>query len=765
MLGDHVGESTGIGVTAREFATYANSSTAFSSMGGFTGASFELSGGATPERVDAARLTAGVLTTLGVEPALGRVFTVQEEDSHQPVAVIAYSLWLNRYHLDPSILGSSITLDRKPFSIIGVMPRDFEFPLQAGHLSRTQLWIPMSLTPDQLSVQNAGVWGYQMVGRLKDGVTPQQAAEDVNRVSQQVMREFPSGMAPIHIRGDVALLREHAVQNVRPLLRILFLAVSIVLLIVCANVAGLMLVRAIRRRRECAVRLALGARSIVILRQALFEGLLLSLAGGLLGLAFAAVAVRLAVHALPESMPRIDSIAIDGPVAAFAILLALATGTLCSLAPAFAALRTNVIQSLKEGIGTTTGAASHSWLRSALVVSEIAIALVLLNLSGAFLRSFQKMREVDPGFRPDHVLVAQYQLPIDQYPTATSAETFNRALISRLEAKPGIIAAGITNSLPATGFTGMAAYTIEGQRAEGWKLKFAAFGAIDGDYFKAMGIPLREGRTFTPDDRSDTPLVVIVNQSMAKDCWPGQSPIGRRMHVGNPRRSELPWATVIGIVADTKGGSPDQPSGDQWYISTNQPAIIYGTAFTGALTQPDSGYIALRSALPPEEMIQTLRATVAAIDPLLALHHVQSMDHVLAEIESPRRFNTGLITGFALGALLLAVTGIYAVVAFSISLRTREIAIRMALGAQRGRIAWLVLLSAAKMALLGSAVGVLASLALSRLVGSFLFGVSATDPILYAVSVLIMIVLALAASAIPATRAASADPVKALRSV
>ena len=210
---------------------------------------------------------------------------------------------------------------------------------------------------------------------------------------------------------------------------------------------------------------------------------------------------------------------------------------------------------------------------------------------------------------------------------------------------------------------------------------------------------------------------------------------------------------------------PDQPSGDQWYLSTNQPSIIYGTAFTGALTQPDSGYIALRSALPPEEMIQTLRATVAAIDPLLALHHVQSMDHVLAEIESPRRFNTGLITGFALGALLLAVTGIYAVVAFSISLRTREIAIRMALGAQRGRIAWLVLLSAAKMALLGSAVGVLASLALSRLVGSFLFLVSATDPILYAVSVLIMIVLALAASALPATRAASADPVRALRSV
>ncbi len=243
-----------------------------------------------------------------------------------------------------------------------------------------------------------------------------------------------------------------------------------------------------------------------------------------------------------------------------------------------------MIQSLKEGVRTGAGATSHTWLRSALVVAEIAIALVLLNLSGAFLRSFEKMRAVDPGYRPDHVLVASYQLPINQYETDASAARFNRAVLDRLRGKPGIVATGITNSLPATGSTGMAAYTIEGQRAEGWKLKFAAFAATNGDYFKAMGIPLLDGRTFTENDRANMPLVVIVDQSMARDCWPGERAVGKRMHVGNPRKG-LPWATVVGVVADTKGGF-DQPSGEQWYVPAEQPATLYGSDYTGILTLP-----------------------------------------------------------------------------------------------------------------------------------------------------------------------------------
>ena len=715
LLGEHLGSGPSTPVTARDILTYPRATTAFSSLGGFTTRAFELSGGATPEEVAAARFSAGVFTTLGVDPILGRIFTQQEEDAHEPLAVISYALWLNRYHLDPHILGSSIVLDRRPYSIIGVMPRSFEFPLQAGHLNQTQLWVPMSLTPDELSDKNAGNWGYHMVARLKNGVTLQQGAEDTDRVARQIMRNFPAGMSAIHIRGDVRLLRESTVADTRPILRTLFFAVSIVLLIACVNVAGLLLVRAIRRRREYALRLALGARSSAIIRESVFEGLLLSLAGGLVGLAFAAIAIRTALHLLPESMPRVDSISMNATVAAFALLLALVTGALCSLAPAFAALGTNLTESLKEGVPTGTGASSHSWLRSALVVSEIAIALVLLTIAGAFLRSFQKMRAVDPGFRPDHVLVAGYQLPLNQYPSNISVQTFNRSLVERLVSKPGVIAAGITNALPATDGSMAAAFTIEGEPVDGWKLKFAPLVIIYGDYFRAMDIPLLDGRMFTLEDGPNSPLVVIVNQTMARHSWPGQQAIGKRMHVGNPKKG-LPWATVIGVVADTKNGALDEPSTDQWYAPAQQPAILYGPEASGNPAGSAGGYITLRSTLPPGQMIQTLRSATAEIDPLLALQQVQPMSDVISNVEAPRRFNTDLITAFALGALLLAITGIYAVVAFSVSLRTQEIAIRMALGSPRTGIARLVLISGAKLALLGCAIGVLGSLALSRVV-------------------------------------------------
>lgn len=305
---------------------------------------------------------------------------------------------------------------------------------------------------------------------------------------------------------------------------------------------------------------------------------------------------------------------------------------------------------------------------------------------------------------------------------------------------------------------------IEGLPAENWKLQFAMFSVTYGDYFRAMSIPLIDGRYFTTDDRSNAPLVVIVNESMAKHSWPGQQAVGKRIHVGNPQKG-YPWATVVGVVADTKLGSPDEPGGDQWYFPAEQPATLYGTDASVNLTSPDGGFVTLRSALPPEQMIQTLRATIAEIDPLLALQQVQPMDEVISNVEAPRRFNTDLIAAFAVGALVLAITGIYAVVAFSVSLRAQEIAVRMAVGAQRGNIARLVLISSAKLALIGCGIGVVGSVAVSRLVSSFLFEVSATDPLIYLAGVLLMTAMALLASAVPAARAASADPVELLRSI
>jgi predicted permease len=762
LLGDHLGGRPGMSVRAREIATYTRATEAFSSLAGYVTASCELSGGAQPEQINAARLNSGVFPTLGVQPILGRVFTPQEDDARQPVAVISYALWTDRYHRDPHVIGITIVLDRKPYSVIGVMPRGFEFPLQLGRLYQAQLWVPLSLSPDELSDQHSGFWGYHMIARLKDGVSLPQAAQDADRVAHQIMRDFPASMSAIHIQGDVRPLRENVVADVRPVLQTLFLAVAVVLLIACVNVSSLLLVRAIRQRREYAVRVAIGASSSRIIRESLVEGLLLSMAGGLVGLAFAAIAIRTTLHLMPDSMPRIDSVSMNPIVASFALVVAVAAGVLCSVAPAFAALRINLIESLKEGAQIGSGSRSHTWLRSALVVSEVAIALVLLTLSGVFLRSLLKMQAVDPGFRADHALIAGYQLPLAQYPTEASVGMFNRAVVDQLSSKPGVIVVAISNAVAASDVSPQSAFTVEGVSADHWRLKFAAFTSVYGDYFGAMGIPLLEGRTFTTHDDSSAPLVVIVNQSMARDCWPGQGAIGKRMHVGNPRK-ELPWATVIGIVADTKMPR-DVPSIDQWYTPMDQPATLYGSGPPGSLSGPPSGYVTMRSALDPEHMIQTLRSTIAEIDPLLALQEVRPVTDAVSAIEAPRHFNTDLITAFAVGALLLAVTGIYAVMAFSVSQRTQEIAIRMTVGAQRAGIAKLVLVSGARLTLVGCGLGVLGSLAVSRLVSSFLFGVSATDPLIYILCVLIMMIMALLASMLPAARAASADPMDALRS-
>ena len=764
QLGEHVGENSGIGITARDIRAYSTEAQAFSSMGAFAGTSFALTGGPSPESIPAARLTSGVIPTLGVEPLLGRVFSRQEDDAHAQVAVISYALWTHRYHRDPHAVGDTIELDRNPYTIIGVMPRDFEFPLQAGRLNQAQLWVPMSLTTAELSEGAAGFWGYQMIARLKDGVSVSQAAQDADRVSRQIMNSFPPSMSKIHIRGDVQLLSDVFTGDTRPLLRMLLIAVCVVLLIACANIAILMLVRAVRYHREYAVRLALGARSSSIFRGTVLEGLLLSLSGGLLGLVFAGIAIRIASHSLSESIPRIDSISINVPVALFALGVSVAVGVASSLLPAFVALRINLIAGLKDTVSTSTGAASHARLRSALVISEIAVALVLLIASLAFVRSYQKMLSIDPGFQPQHVLVAGYRLPKEQYPSDASVETFNRDLVDQLSKKPGILDVGIGTTIPSSGNSGLSAYTIEGQSAAGWKLKFAAFGSVYGNYFQALGIPLIAGRTFTEEDRADSPLVIVMSQSMAQHSWPGQNPIGKRMHVGNPRKN-MPWATVVGIVGNTRIGSRDEEANDQWYASTRQPAILYGSASPQTRVSPGGGFIVVRAAIPPDQIIGTVRRTVAKIDPQLPLEQVRSMSDVVSTTEAPRRIMTELIGMFALAALLLALTGIYAVVSFSVTLRTQEIAIRMALGAQREGIVKLVLYSGARFALMGCALGVLTSLATSQLIRSYLFRVSPIDPWLYTASIFLMMGIALIASAIPAIRAASADPITALRSV
>jgi predicted permease len=768
VLADHlegadVGGNGEAGVTVPDIRAYGRDTHSFVNLGGYQYAGFELSGNGDPAQVNAARMSGGVLPALGVAPLLGRVFTQQEDDQRQTVVVLSYSTWQSRFHGDPKILGTKILLDRKPYIVIGVMPRNFEFPLTSGHLNRIELWVPISFRPDELVPAAGANWSYQMVGRLKSGVTPSQAQSDAERVAQDIMRGYPSFMASLHISSVVRPLQEETIEQARPLVRTLFFAVAIVLLIACANLAGLLLVRAIRRQREAAVRLALGARAAALLRQAILESLILSVLGGLLGIVLAAVALSVGKNLLPESLPRISEISLNWVVVSFALLLAVVTGFVCGLVPAFAALRTNVNETLKEGGRSGSAGGGHARLRSALVVAEIAIALILLTASGLLLRSFEKMRSVDLGFQPDHIATAAYSLPLKQYATQPSVDTFNKELLLRLRQAPGVQAVGFTTFLPASGNNNNQAFVAEGYvPKKGENMSLATVASVMGDYFSAMKIPLLRGRFLTEADTADSQLAVVVNRKLAQKYWPNQSPIGKRLRIGTPEM-QTPWLTIVGEIADVKLGAPDDPTKEQYYLSVDQSEKAVGSLASPTDLQGNGGYIALRSGLPPEQMENVLRATSRSIDPQLALTQVQTMVQNVSDTEAPRRFNTAIITAFAMAAVLLAVLGIYSVIAFSVASRVQEMAIRMALGSQRAGIIQMVLISGAKLAAVGCVIGLVGAAAASGLLRSFLFGVSPFDPIVLIVAAIAVLLLAVAASALPALRAASIDPMQALR--
>ena len=763
LQGADVGGNGEAGVTAPDIQNYTRGTHSFESLGGYQPGGYELSGIGEPARVIATRMTGGMFPALQVAPLLGRYFTQEEDDQKEQVAVVSYSLWQKRMAGDPHVLGKKILLDRKPYVVIGVMPRNFEFPLVPGHLNSSELWIPMSFSSDELGVGGAAGWNSNMVGRLKHGVTAAQAQSDAERVAEETMRGYPPFMASLHIRAVVRSLHEETVEQARQLVRTLFLAIVVVLLIACANLAGLLLVRAIRRRREVAVRLALGARSGVLLRQAILESLVLSVSGGVLGLALAASVLRVGVSWLPETLPRINEIGLDWKVASFAIILGVLTGIVCGLAPAFAALRTSVNETLKEGGRTGSAGGGHARLRSALVVGEIAIALMLLVASGLLLRSFEKMRNVDLGFRADHVLVASYSLPDKQYATQAAVDGFNNELVRRVQHLPGVKSVGLSSFVPASGSNSNTTFVVDGYvPPPGASMNLARLVTVEGDSLQAMGIPLLSGRFFTPSDTASNQLVAIVNHKLAEHYWPGGDPIGKRLRIGTPDM-QPPWLTVVGEIADIKEGSPDAPAKEEWYQPVEQVEKSLGSLGSPTDINGNGGYIALRTAAEPQQIGNLLRATVRSIDPLLPLTQVQSMEQAVAESEAPRRFNTVLISAFAIAAVLLAALGIYSVIAFSAALRVQEMAIRIALGAQRSGILSLVFRSAAKLAVVGCILGLVGAAAASHLLKSLLFGVSPFDPLVLALAAAFVLLLALVAALLPARRAASIDPMMALR--
>ena len=763
IQGVNVGGNGEAGTTVQDIIAYTRDTKSFSALGGRQFATFELSGGAEPAQINAQRMTAGIFAALGVAPELGRVFTADEVAHNQQVAVLSYNTWQSRFHGDKQILGSKILLDRKPYVVIGVMPRNFEYPLVTGQIFHTELWVPMSFSATELSSERAGNWSYQMEGRLKPGVSPAQAQQDAARVAQEIMRNFPPNLSSLRIDPVVRPLQEELVEQSRPLLRTLFLAVTVVLLIACANLAGLLLVRAIRRQREMAVRLAMGANASALLRQTILEGLLLSIAGGLLGLGLAAAALHVGKSVLPESLPRIAEIRLNWQIVAFALFLAVLTGLLCSLAPAFAALRTNVNSVLKEGGRSGSAGGGHARLRSGLVVAEIAVALILLAASGLLLRSFEKMRLVDLGYLPEHLTTAGYSLPLKQYSTQSEVDNFDKELLRRVRQLPGVHSAGLTSFLPASGSNNNQVFVVEGYvPPKGADMNLATVWTMMGDSFQALGIPLLRGRFFEDSDTASAQLVVIVNHKLAQHYWPGQNPLGNRIRIGTPEM-QTPWLIVVGEVADVKLNAPDEPGKEQYFLAGDQAEKAIGSLASPEDLNLNGGYIAVRSTLPPEQIENPLRAAVRSIDPQLPLTQVQTMEQAVSESEAPRRFNTIVIGSFAFAAVLLAVLGIYSVIAFSVASRLQEMAIRLALGSQRARVIRLILKSGATLAAIGCALGLAGAAAASTVMRSLLFGVSPFDPLVLALSALGVLLLALAASALPALRAASTDPIQALR--
>jgi predicted permease len=762
VLSDNVQGVGEPGVTAPDIRAYTQDTHSFEALGGYQPVGYELSGIGGPARVNAARMSPGVFPALGVAPLMGRFFTEQEDDRYEQVTVVSYTLWRTRLHGDAHLLGTKILLDRKPYLVIGVMPRDFEFPLLPGHLNNSELWVPMSFAEWEFTT-GAASWKFAMVGRLKAGITAAQAQSDAERVAQETMRNYPAFMSNMHIQAVVRSLHEQTVEQAGRLVRTLFLATVVVLLIACANLAGLLLVRGILHRRQIALQMALGAPASTLVREAILESLLLSVTGGVFGVGLAAVALRVGVSLLPERLPRIQEIRLDRQVVLFAIALSVLTGIVCGLAPAFAALRTNINETLKEGGRAGTAGAGHVWLRSALVTGEIAVALVLLAASGLLLRSFEKMLSVDLGFRPDHVLTASYSLPQKHYATQPAVDEFNHELIRLLRQLPGVKFAGMTSFLPASGGNSNTVIDAEGCAApKSGVMNLATQVEVEGDYLQAIGVPLLSGRYFTPADTADTQLVAIVNHKLAEHCWPGSDPVGKRLRLGFPE-AKIPWLTVVGEVADVKEASPDEPGKQQYYTPVEQYEKSIGSFGSPTDVTGNGGSILVRTAMEPEHMANVLRATVRSIDPQLPLAQVQSMERVVSNSEAPRRFNTLVISAFAIAAALLAALGMYGVIAFSTALRTQEMAIRMALGSQRAGILRLVFASAAKVAMLGCAIGLLGVAAASRLLGSFLFGVTPFDPLVLTLAAVFVLLLAWLASLLPARRAASVDLMSVLR--
>ena len=725
----------------------------FENMAVFTRGDVQLSGDGEPVRLNGFGITSGYFRVLGLQPELGREFDFQAEIPGNGLQVILSNrLWRTRFNADPNIIGRKITLNLQPFVVIGVMPAGTDHPGNEYHSvaygESVDVWWPFSFAgnPNQ-----RGSHYVEGIGRLKDGVSVAQARADLNAIMTQLSREHPGGDSGWTVL--VIPLYTEIVGADRQLLLVLLGAVGLVLLIACANAANLLLARAAGRQREIAVRLALGASRLRVMRQLLTESLVIALAGGALGLALAFGGVKGLVLMLPANFPRAQDIHISAPVFLFTFAVSLATGILFGLAPALQVSRTDPKQGLQQGSRTATAGPVHSRLRNALVVSEVSLACVLLIGAGLMLKSFLNLLHLDPGFRQEHVLTASLSLPHSKYNTAALTARFYNQLALGLHALSGVESAGEGSDLPWTGYDeNMGGFTVEGKTPPPGKDFHARYHMATPEYFQALGIPLVAGRAFSDADKNGAPKVLIVNQSFAKECWPLENVIGKRISFEDHPKTDADWTTIVGEVGDVKD-HPNSPGAE--------PAFWWPE---GQLMWPQGDMsVVIRTRANPALLADALRSQVHQLDPTLAVADVQLMDKIVDASDSAPRFAFVLVGLFASLAILLAAIGAYGVIAYTVSQRSHEFGLRLALGASRRDLMRLVLVHSAALAFPGTALGVLLALGLGRFLRSLIYQVNPTDPLILASVALLVLTVAFIASWLPARRAAQSDPMATLR--
>jgi putative ABC transport system permease protein len=731
-----------------EFLDYQAQNQSFTEMAAYRLMYFTLTGQGESEQMNGLIVSANFFSLLGVPAEHGRI--IQPEDGREGasrVALISHDFWQKRFGGDPNVIGKALTLSGEPATLIGVMPPGFQ---DTGQSNDRQIWLnPHRVVPDWhpnstvdlLSVRDTGY--LRVIARLKPNATLQQAQTDLDAIAARLQQQYPR---PIGHGARIISLHEQTVGNVRPVLLILLGAVNLVLLIACANVASLMLVRTTERYKEMAIRTALGASRWRIVRQLLVESLLLAGAGGAGGWLLAVWSVQLIVASSLSEIPRLSELGLDYRVFTFTLIVSVLTGLIFGLAPALAAAKPDLNLALKEGArGATAG---RSRLRQTLIVAEVALALVILIGAGLLLSSFARLLAVKPGFNPQHLLTMRISLANQQYIKSVDRKRFVTELNARLEAAPGVESVGIGDDLPIAGTDSMTRLKIQDRPAAASDdLQSVGLHVINPHYFDALGTRLLKGRVFTERDAAGAPSVFIINETLARRFWPNEDPLGKRIRYN----SDDPWGEIVGVVEDVKFDGLHLASTPHLFEPYQQNAWSFLV-------------VIIRSPLDQNTLLAAARHEVKALDPNLPVSNVRMMEEVVAQSLSTRRFAVLLFGLFAGLALLLATVGVYGALTASVSQRTRELGVRIALGGTARDVGRLIVGQGLKLVLSGIALGLVGALALQRVIGKLLFGVSPTDPLTYAVIASLLIGVALLACWIPARRATKVDPLVALRS-